>query len=517
MPAPFTLRRCFALTLPALVLGAILRIWMMTALPEGFFGPDSNSYFSTAKRLWNEHKWSVGEKRRWVYPVFLASLPPLPGTPSRTVPVVQHLCGLASLIGIGWIVGHVTQRRNVWVPLVTTLAAVWPLLLWYEQEVQAETMFASAFILAVAAFFPHERLREGRRLMWFLLAAALVLALKPHGRGIWLGCVAAAALAAGPPWRWRARDFAALGAGALVIFTAGSSRQGNWLLLSSVLPLVPTTGDKWPDERRELAPLIEETRAQLAVYPWVQGRYKKRVMTDRPGLRISDKWAALTKDRPRYIKVCGDFAREAIRAHPFEFARLTFTKCALAFSREDAPSRMSPANFWKEQIDENADRWEENPRELELFYGFDKARYDAVAEEGRRRTFAPHAILNWFARAFSFTRDGHEVSPQRYDVWPTWLGWLALGGLACALWRSRTLAILWLPLAIYLGSVFAVGDRVERYVQPVEWAGLVLAALALDFVCGRISAFGSKERTSRHGERLSALRQSRCFASSVPS
>jgi hypothetical protein len=91
-------------------------------------------------------------------------------------------------------------------------------------------------------------------------------------------------------------------------------------------------------------------------------------------------------------------------------------------------------------------------------------------------------LLNHFARAFSFTRDGHDILPERYDVRPTWLGAFALAGLVIAMWRSRQLAILWLPLSLYLATVFAVGDRVDRYVQPVEWVGLVLAALALDVV-----------------------------------
>jgi hypothetical protein len=493
--APFTFRRCLLLCLPALIIGAALRISMIVALPEGFYGPDSNSYFSTAKRLWNEYKWSVGEKRRWVYPIFLAALPPLPSTPSRIVPLVQHACGLASLLGIGWIVGHVTRRRAIWVPVVTTLAAIWPLMLWYEQEIQAEALFASAYILSVATIFPTERLREGRRLMWFLLAAAFVVALKPHGRGLWLGGVVAAMLLAGLPWKWKWRDLAALAVGLVVIMSSGSSKQGNWLLLSSVLPLVPTEGEKWPEERAELRPLIEETHAQLPIYAWVQGRYKKRVMTDRPDARISDKWAALTHDKPRYIKVCGDFAKEAIRAHPFEVARLIITKCALAFSREDAPSRFSPQNFWKEQIDENKDRWIENPKELELFYGFGKERFDAAAAEGAQRQFRWHEMLRDFARAFSFARDGHDISPERYDVRPTLLGALALAGLIIAMWRSRQLGILWLPLSLYLATVFAVGDRVDRYVQPVEWVGLVLAALALDTAIGVLTRLFRRKNT----------------------
>ncbi len=483
---PFTFRRCILLTLPALIIGAALRIYVTCILPTGFYGPDSNSYFSTAKRLWTEQKWSNSEKRRWAYPLFLATLPPLPSSPARLVPIIQHTWGLASLIGIGWIVGHVTRRRAVWIPIVTTLATLWPLMLWYEQEVQAESMFVSAYILAVAAFFPAARLREGRRLMWFLLAAACIISIKPHGRGLWLGCMAAATLAAGMPWRWKMRDLAAAAAGLLMIFTTGSSKQGNWLLLSSVLPLVPTDGEKWPDERKELTPVILETREQLAIYPWRQGRYKHRVMSNRADVQISEKWGALTREKQRFQRVCGDFAREAILAHPLEVARLSVTKCILAFAREEGPSRFAPENFWREQIKENEDRWPDNPRELELYYGGSQADYNALAIEGAARRQPLHPWFDRFALTFSFARDGHDVSAERYDIRPTLLGLLALAGIGCAVWRFRELTILWLPLALYLASVFAVGDRVDRYVQPVEWMGLVLAALALDMLFARI-------------------------------
>ena len=55
MPAaPFTFRRCLLLCLPALLIGAALRISMLAALPEGYYGPDSNSYFSKSLRLCGE-------------------------------------------------------------------------------------------------------------------------------------------------------------------------------------------------------------------------------------------------------------------------------------------------------------------------------------------------------------------------------------------------------------------------------------------------------------------------------
>ena len=151
-----------------------------------------------------------------------------------------------------------------------------------------------------------------------------------------------------------------------------------------------------------------------------------------------------------------------------------------------------PANYWKEQLGENKDRWVDNPKELELYYEYDQARYEAIAAEGATRRYAPNELLNSFARTFSFARDGHEISNDRYDVRPSWLGWLALAGLAVSLWRWKTLTILWLPLTLYLATVFAVGDRVDRYVQPVEWVVLVLAALALDTLLALVTAMRTR-------------------------
>ncbi len=46
--------RCLWLCLPALVLGAALRFTVIQALPEAYYGSDSNSYFQTTAELWNK-------------------------------------------------------------------------------------------------------------------------------------------------------------------------------------------------------------------------------------------------------------------------------------------------------------------------------------------------------------------------------------------------------------------------------------------------------------------------------
>ena len=65
---------------------------------------------------------------------------------------------------------------------------------------------------------------------------------------------------------------------------------------------------------------------------------------------------------------------------------------------------------------------------------------------------------------------------------------LALLGLLTCLRPARFLVTspLWLPLVIYMGIIFAVGDTVARYLLPVEWIGMVLVALGLDWLLGLV-------------------------------
>jgi len=321
-------RRCLLLCLPALILGAALRITVMMALPQGYYGPDSNSYFDTSSSLWLRHEWELGPKRRWVYPLLLIPAPAIPGETVTTVAVVQHALGLVTVFGIGWIVMHLTRRPTIWVPLVTTMAALWPRMLWYEQEVVAECLLLASIVLAIALAFPVGALRDRRRLFWFLMAAALIVAVKPHGRPIWLALMVSAVLLAGAPWRWGKACWLALAASFAIIFTTGSSKQGPWLLLSSTFPLVDTEHGKWPEYRQMLRPFIEEARTDISQYPWKQDRYKKMLTESGENPTLGPEWHTLLDDKKKtkFLKVCRDLAVDAIIHNPVTYTRMVFQK-----------------------------------------------------------------------------------------------------------------------------------------------------------------------------------------------
>jgi hypothetical protein len=480
----FTLRKCLWLSLPALLIGAILRISMIAAVPEAYYGADSNSYFGLTKQLIIEGKFRLEAKRRWLYPMMLVPTPFVPGcNVPQVVAVLQHALGLGMIFGIGWVAGNLVRRPALWVPPVTILAAIWPRMLWYEHEIIAEAAMLGAFVCAVALASPVEVLRDRKRLLWFFLAALIMVAIKPHGRPLWLGMVLAAALITRSPLRWGWKNYALLAATVVVFMTAGSGSQGTWLFLNSALPFVKTEGAKWAEYRQILKPQVELARGDLANYAFRQSRYKKMLSSHDPEGPLGPEWAELTRNDDHFTKVAGSLAKEAVLSNPIGYARLVLMKVWLAFSDDNPGWRMIPQEFWRQQMDNDLERWEKKPRELQIVYELpDRQSYLAMTEERVTRTLWFEQHLKWFTKKFAWTiaEPGKRGQPPTIGI--RFMGCLALLGLVVALSPARFVrtSILWLPLLLYLGLVFAVGDAVTRYLHPIEWILFILIAIGLE-------------------------------------
>ncbi len=486
-PSPvgtFTLRRCLLLSLPALIVGFLLRAAFVHSIPEVFYGSDSNSYFETALRFWQKHEFFFPEKRRGLYPLFVMLSPLLPGSPARDTALLQHLFGLLVIPAAGWVTGHVARRPALWVPVVTCLVALSPAALWYEHEMMADSPLAVVFAVTLAMAFPLEGLR-GRRLVWFLIGTLAIVAMKPHGRPFWLGLVMAAALIRWPAWRWGWPSFAVLAASVAVILGTGSSKQGSWLLLSSTLPLVDIEGESYPEYRRLLAPVIRETYARLDEYAFLQMQYKKALSTKDPESLLGPEWPALVKKRERYSKATKALSREAIRHHPLEWLRLTSEKMgiAAAFLPTQTSFAFHPAEFWAAQAERNDDRWRKNASEPEMVYERDEPAYRAMVAE---RLTRPALVPAWIMRLggkLTWTRVQYakHVPPRVRFTWVAALGALGICSLL-TLRRWPFAAVLLLPLGGYLLAIYGIGDAVPRYMLPVEWLGFLLACLGADWL-----------------------------------
>jgi hypothetical protein len=502
-PLPFHFKDCFRLCLPALLLGAFLRISFLFAIPEAHYSADAGSYFEAADYRWNRLKTKFNEKRRWLYPALLLAAPAFPGSTARSVAVAQHGVGLAAVLAAGWVAGNLTRRRGLWVPLVSLTVACLPQALWFEHETVAECLFVACFMLATALALPGERLQRPGRLAAFLLAAATIVLLKPHGKLLWLGCLLAAFWIRRDPRKWGLAAAGALGLGIFAMVTTGEKKQSAWLFLASTLPLVDPDGATHSEYRQTLKPLIQEVAPLLDQYPWKEGDYKKRLRKPEPDA-VSPLWGKLAADRERYSKVANALAREAVLQHPVQFGRLVLAKIGLGLSGADYGSKFQPAHFWEMQAEMDASRWTEpnRPAELELYYGWNAEEYPGKVAERSRRAPWPGNGVSKLASWLAPTRNLETPSgPNRLEI--TAAGWLALAGLCLCMLPSRFSShlVVWLPAALYLVGVYAVGDSLPRYALPVEWLLPVFVALFLDQLLTGLLFIWSKMRPASGPEK----------------
>ncbi|MEI6033759.1 MAG: hypothetical protein WCS65_05710 [Verrucomicrobiae bacterium] len=499
------------LCLPALFLGGWLRFEMAQTLPVIFYGSDSHSYFRSVVDLWTCGALHVPEKRRWLYPLFLLPLPLSPFSPSATLAAIQHIIGLLVVVPIGWIVGHVTRFRAVWIPAATALYAVWPNALWYEQELIAETALLAAFVTTVALAFPLERLERKQNIFLFLAGAGAIGLLKTLGKPIWAVLVVFLLLVNRRPLAWGRRSLLVLAASVVLVATSGASGQGSWLFLSSTLPFLPPEGS-WPEYRNLLRPLVLKAREDLPNYAFRQRFFKKTLDCGDDSSPLGPEWVALLRDKKKFYSVTKSLAISAFLNNPYGCARLSIERFFIAGETNRQPrAEFDPARFHKAMVEENSLRWQEKPVELELLF-----RMSQVGFENWTASFPPihpsaNALLRWTADFFSWgvARQGGAGKPPIFGI--RWPGWLVLLGLLFCLAPGRAFAFLpvWAPSLVYVAACFSVGDAIGQYLQPVEWTGIVLAAIALDslltfpgwILARRAATASSADQSGRPGGR----------------
>jgi hypothetical protein len=486
MNGDFTFKRCLILCGPALLLGLWLRGLALFATPEAMLTADTNSYWDSVSRLWNDGKFHIPEKRRWLYPLLLMAAPGLPGNTPQAVAFAQHALGLCAIVGVGWIGGHLTRWRAFVVPLATLLFAASSRGLGYEHQIIADSAMTNCFVLAAAVAVPFRCITQ-HRLGWTLFLCAIVLALKPHGKPLALPLLVAAGNFAGVPWRWRWPNWLLAALCAVLFVSAGSSRQGGWLLLSSTLPLVPEGDGKYPQYRAALAPVIREARALGDGYPWHQFRYKK-LLSDSESYddmtagqsfaEAGPAWNPLTRRKAEFAEVTTTLGRSGLRAHPWAWVRFTFAKIArgLANPETDLLAKLQPVAFWNEQRVRNEERWRERTKAIHLIYEMDRAEFDNLVAQRSVRT-APDVSTNFFVRMAGQVR-WFTDDPRAFRIGITWIGVLGLFGVIASARRLDALPLLG-ALALSLGTFYGIGDAIPRYVYPVEWLLYLLPLLGV--------------------------------------
>ena len=463
----------------------------MWAIPVGYFGDDSFSYYEFSQRLFDEGVFRLNEKRRWLYPIFLAFVDVLPGPGWTAVPLIQHVIGLFTVLGIGWCSAQLAIRPLIVVPLVTALAAIWPRTLWYEHEFIAESLLLAAFVAVLALLLTPGIVRSRFGLFALMFAFAILAGMKGSGRFLWMGSVMSLFLLHQDPRRWLWGKLSLVMAAISIFFVAtiGKSAQGNWLALSSALPLVRTEGEPYPYYRQALKSQIFEARQYGDDYPWMVRIYKKRLYSSSPEI-IGPDWVELKDQNQRFSKVSRSFWVDGVIRQPFQFAGMTLKTMLIALSGSILNPRLDPARFWHHQESKISKRWTKDPVYFNRLFGESRESFNPsrLKSNGRHSFMFPMIFgvdrhLRWLGRSPSPSLSGAGSKGDFPSFVPRPLGLMAgLGmvfGVACSRRNLQCLA-LFLPLAIYMFGTFAIGDAVTRYLQPVEWIGFVFAGVFLD-------------------------------------
>ncbi len=482
--------------LPAVALGAVLRLLLLSYIPYAYWGSDSRSYYSFVHQLFDFGNVSLDEKRRYLYPIFLLPVSLLPGAPLRWLAWIQHGLGLATLIPLAYVVRRTLVHWRWWVVPVTVAWSGMPMVLWYEHELLGETLFFGTIVWAIAgwcAWVGETRLARAQRLFWwFFVPLALFILTKPSGRFVWPGvCLGLVLVMA---WRRLGRrHWAALAGLVIVTLTIGSKKQGAWLLYVASFPLTSMESPLHADYKAEIRDMVEPLRRELDTYYLRDG--EPFAFLENPGEQEARPlWKPLDADIKHRTRLYMDLALEGIRERPDLFLYLGVQRIiASANFSEFKDLRFTPeyyATRFRDDYEKAAESMAKGRRTSTLTALALRAPLPPWEEfrarlEPRPLAWAPAAVLGW-VRGYEAIGDVVRL-PQGKDfselgigrARPTVLGlWLILGAVLSLLPRYRSTLGVWMLVAVsYLFGVFLVSQPNPRYFGPA-WA-MMLPLLAV--------------------------------------
>ena len=342
-----------------------------------------------------------------------------------------------------------------------------------------------------------------------MLAFVSLAGMKGAGRFLWIGSVFGLFLLYRDPgkWMWNKFSIALAGLSLLLVSTVGRSSQGDWLALSSSLPLVRTEGEPYSTYRSILKGQILEARTYGNDYPWVMHDYKKRLKGKAPE-SFHPEWGLLYKNKRKFSKIARAFWLDAISVQPFRFFSMTVKTIGIALSKDALSSCFAPSKFWADMDQAVLSRWRRTPRYFDRLFGLNLSTYELRREQGSNVTYPFIPVLQFVSRHFSWldrgpTRLEGPIGSGEQGPFPSFsprpLGVMALAGSvlgATISKRRQQCIVLLLPLLLYLFGTFAVGDAVSRYLQPVEWIGVVFAGVCIDFLFRFADLFGGRQGKS---------------------
>jgi hypothetical protein len=488
------LRDALLWAIPALLVGLALRLVLLSYSPYAYWGADSRSFFGFTNGVLNEFYFSINEKRRYLYPLFVFPLTFLPGGTLRALAWVQAGMGVLTILPFAYFIRRVFVGWKWLIVPLTVLFAGIPIFLWNEHELIAEAVFFNGIVWALAGWAAWVSQRDpdrARRLWWaFFVPFAIIVLTKPSLKFYWPGlAIALVAVLAWRTLRWK--EWVALGALFLAGLTVGDDDQAVWLLYNTAFPLTRLDTPLHAEYKAEIADWVRKKRAAIDDYS--NQDYEVQYF-----LRGSDKsdtrplWRKLMKHETERERVYKDLALEGIRSRPDLFGYIALQRLLRSANLSDFKSDRFKATY-------NADRFVDqiahnrNPESM-VRYAFGLSRHEPMPDAAQFYAWlAPHpdsAAAKWLVGFVdAYERAGDLMVRPQGDSTPIWqcrptpLAWWLLLGIALSLIPPylRTLGV-WNVMTLgYLCAVYLVGIQQTRYIGSAWPVFLLTLGVGIDW------------------------------------
>jgi hypothetical protein len=480
--------------IPALLFGAVLRALLIHSSPYAFFGADSRSFMGFTNGVLTDFYFSINEKRRYLYPLFVFPFSLLPGGTLRWLAVVQAGLGLLSILPIAYIVRRCFGTWRWTIIPVTVLFAGMPVFLWFEHELIADSFFFQSMNWVLGgwvAWTIQANPGRGRALWWwFWVPFAILLLTKPAGKLLWPGVAIGLVIVCS--WRiLRWPEWTAIAALFLASLTVGDENQSSWLIYTTTFPLTQLDTPLHAEYKAEIRDLVMQKRALFADYHKNDGDIHDflRSPLDFPQF---PKWGKLSKKKRDVLYK--DLAFEGIKARPDLFVRIALQRLAGSCNQED----FKTSRFYRQYYSERFHEQYYGPPEksmLRIAFGIPKnAPYPTYEEMCALVTPLPHAFSTEFILAYSnaYQRFGDLINRSTGHL--TILGLCVLLGAALSVFPPflKTLGVWTVAFGGYLFAVYLIGIENHRYFALVWPSVLVLLALVFEMAWRGVDKLAKK-------------------------
>jgi len=311
--------------LPALIVGVVVRAWILFHYPYGCVHPDTEDFLITADTFLRRHHFVLHGKKAFLAPILFA-LPLVLRIPSLLViPWAQHLFGLILTLMIGELVRLWTSLWKLWIIPATLLATLNPAMLWYEHTLISEFQYlwcVTALLLAGTAC----ALWPGRWRFALLLGALLLTAgSRPEGKLYVCFCLLLVLMIHWGAWKTRLLYGGAALAFCLLTWFSSRNTQAGLLLYATVLPLAPDVPRSAPGFAPWIDPLRKERVAHGALVPEQLTTAEKSISSVVVGYLKS-----INDHHTTYGQFCQRLAVEAALHRPLLLPVIAFNKFLVA-------------------------------------------------------------------------------------------------------------------------------------------------------------------------------------------